>query len=135
MSNREICRFNVTRAEKKRLEEFLGAIRTECVVTVNPASELLNQSFESEFRSRLLSHHCFVGSPLFQDSFESAFVESCQQSGNAVVPAASGTRYWDVSIDGRCISLKSTKAKSMSKHLVEISKLCEAGIDSGRSVF
>lgn len=67
-----------------------------------------------------------MGSPLFQESFDSAFVAACEYSGHKVRQAPSGQRFWDVEVDGRRISLKSTKAKSIRKNTLHISKLTEA---------
>lgn len=82
--------------------------------------------FEAEFRSRLLTQHCFVGTPLFQESFDAAFIAACRQSGHEVNPAPSGLRFWDVLVDNRKISLKSTKAKNLRMNALHISKLTEA---------
>lgn len=116
----------VTPAEERRLEEFLKALRTECDATISPKSALISVEFESEFRSKLLAHHCFMGSPLFQESFDSAFIAACEQSGHPVVKAPEGQRFWDVKVNGRKISLKSSKAKSIKKDTLHISKLTEA---------
>jgi hypothetical protein len=61
---------SVTAAEKRRLTEFISALRTNCKVKMNPKSLFNSDSFESEFRSKLLTHHCFMGSPLFQKGVE-----------------------------------------------------------------
>lgn len=82
--------------------------------------------FEEEFRSKLLAHHVFIGSPLFQESFESAFVSACRAAGRNVVVAEEGQRFWDMAVDGIRISLKSTKARSLRKEFLHISKLTEA---------
>jgi len=108
------------------LREFLDALRTNCTVSLNPESAWNNQEFESEFRSKLLTHHCFMGSPLFQESFDSAFTAACSHAGFKVEQAPEGQRFWDVMIDGRKLSLKSTKAKSLRKNALHISKLTEA---------
>lgn len=117
---------SVTAAEKRRLEEFLGVLRKKCEPQLNPNSVYINEEFESEFRSKLLIHHCFIGSPLFQQSFDSAFIAACRHAGFKVEEAPDGQRFWDVVIDGRRISLKSSKAKNLSKDFLHISKLTEA---------
>jgi hypothetical protein len=117
---------SVTPAEGRRLGEFISALRTPCKVQASPDSSLVNAEFESEFRSKLLTHHCFMGSPLFQESFDSAFIAACSHAGREVKPAPDGRRFWDVMIDGRRISLKSTKAKSLRENTLHISKLTEA---------
>jgi len=91
-----------------------------------PNSAFNTVQFEPEFRTRLLAQHCFVGTPLFQDSFDAAFTAACLQSGHEVMPAPTGRRFWDVAVDGRKISLKSTKARNLRKNILHISKLTEA---------
>lgn len=115
----------VTGAEARRLQEFIAALRTPCEVVLNPQSPF-GEEFESEFRSRLLAHHTFIGSPLFQESFDSAFIGACQAAGHEVELAPEGQRFWDVRVDGRKISLKSTKQKVLRAEKLHISKLCEA---------
>lgn len=117
---------SVTKAEERRLKEFIDALRTDCKVKMNPDSPFNSDSFESEFRSKLLTHHCFMGAPLFQESFDSAFIAACSHAGHKVEGAPDGQRFWDVIVDGRKISLKSSKAKSLRKETLHISKLTEA---------
>ncbi len=114
---------SVTAAEERRLREFLDALRTCCTVHLHPESPWNSPEFESEFRSKLLTHHCFMGSPLFQESFDSAFSAACLHAGCKVEKAPEGQRFWDLLIDGRRLSLKSTKAKSLRQNALHISKL------------
>jgi hypothetical protein len=93
---------------------------------MHSGSVLKSEAFESEFRSKLLTHHCFMGSPLFQESFDSAFIAACSHAGHNVKQAPDGQRFWDVMIDERRISLKSSKAKSLREDTLHISKLTEA---------
>jgi hypothetical protein len=116
----------VTTAEERRLREFLAALRTPCEVELNRDSWLASEEFEGEFRSKLLTHHRFMGSPLFQESFDSAFIAACERGGHEVMPAPDGQRFWDVVVDGRKISLKSSKARSLRRDSLHISKLTEA---------
>ena len=67
-----------------------------------------------------------MGAPLFQESFDSALVAACSHAGHDVNSAPDGQRFWDVTLDGRRVSLKSTKAKSLRKGTLHISKLTEA---------
>ncbi len=117
---------SVTPAERRRLLEFIRALRTPCRAEMNPGSAWNSEDFESEFRSKLLANHCFMGSPLFQESFESAFVGACSRAGHRVESAPAGRRFWDVMVDGKRISLKSTKAKNLCENKLHISKLTEA---------
>jgi hypothetical protein len=118
--------WSVTAVEERRVEEFLNALRTPCTASMNPTSRLSSEKFESEFRSKLLAHHCFMGSPLFQESFDSAFIAACSHAGHEVLKAPAGQPFWDVMIDGKRISLKSSKAKSLRSKTLHISKLTEA---------
>jgi len=117
---------SATAAEERRLREFVSALRTQCTVHLHPESPWNSDEFESEFRSKLLTHHCFMGSPLFQESFDSAFTAACSHAGHQVEQAPEGQRFWDVMVDGRKISLKSSKAKSLRDETLHISKLTEA---------
>ncbi|MCS7011457.1 MAG: hypothetical protein RMJ52_06325 [Gemmataceae bacterium] len=121
----------VNDAERRRLKELLKALRSPCKYTSpNNSSWLINHQFEEEFRSILLIHHYFIGSPLFQDSFESAFIAACQHRGFSLKRAPDGQRFWDVEVDTKNekkkISLKSSKAKSLKSDVLYISKLTEA---------
>lgn len=117
---------SVTAAEERRIREFISALRTSCRAHMDPKSTWNSEEFESEFRSKLLTHHCFMGSPLFQESFDSAFMAACAHAGHQVEQAPAGQRFWDVIIDGRRISLKSSKAKNLRDKTLHISKLTEA---------
>ena len=116
---------SVTEAEDARLREFFAALRTPCVAQMNQDSTFYSESFESEFQSKLLTHHCYIGSPLYQESFDSAFIAACSRAGHRVEMAPRGQRFWDVVVDGRRISLKSTKAKVLRMNKLHISKLTE----------
>lgn len=113
-------------AELRRMSEFLVALRTPCAVHMNPTSWLARPGFEGDFRSKLLTHHCFMGSPLFQESFDAAFISACQEAHFEVQPAPPGQRFWDIRVDGRTLSLKSSKAKNLRADILHISKLTEA---------
>lgn len=113
-------------AERRRVEELLSALRTETETWINPSSWLLNAPFAEEFQSRLLVQHVFMGSPLFQEGFDAAFVASARVAGKTVSTAPAGKRFWDVAVDGAQVSLKSSKAKSLRNDILHISKLTEA---------
>lgn len=117
---------NCTEAEKRRLSELLAALRTPCVSTLSPESDLFTDDFFQEFSSRLLSQHVFLGNPMVQDSFDTAFIAAAQVANYDVQIAPSGQRFWDVAINGRAFSLKTTKAKGLRKDILHISKLTEA---------
>jgi hypothetical protein len=117
---------SVNEPEKRRLDEFIKALRTPCQVWMSENSWLNTEAFESEFRSKLLTHHNFIGSPLFQESFDSAFISACEYAGLSVERAPEGKRFWDVKIEGNTITLKSSKAQSLRDDKLHISKLTEA---------
>ena len=116
----------VSSAERRRLEEFLTALRTQCIVKRNSDSWINTIEFENEFRSKLLTHHCFMGSPLFQESFDAAFFGACSVAGFKINKAPEGNRFWDFCVNGKKISLKTTKAKNLRYDTLHISKLTEA---------
>ncbi|ACU89009.1 hypothetical protein [Desulfomicrobium baculatum] len=115
-----------TEAEERRINEFISALRTPCSAIMHPESPFNSQEFESEFRSKLLTHHCFMGSPLYMESFDSAFVAACRRAGYTVEFAPEGQRFWDIELGNRRISLKSSKAQSLRENKLHISKLTEA---------
>ena len=116
----------LTPVEERRVSEFLAALRSPCEVVRNKDSTLVSGEFENEFRSRLLANHCFIGSPLFQESFDSAFMAASEFAGYEVARAPDGQRFWDLRVNGKKISLKSSKAKSLKPNTLHISKLTEA---------
>ena len=75
---------SVTPAEERRLKELINALRTNCKVKMNSNSLFNINSFESEFPSKLLTQHCFMGSPLFVDTLhiskltEAAWIQDCR---------------------------------------------------------
>ncbi|MCC5848711.1 MAG: hypothetical protein JJU29_11510 [Verrucomicrobia bacterium] len=118
---------NASGAEKRRIAELLQALRCEKEVWTNPESSLLkNAVFLEEFTSRLLCQHVFMGNPLMQNSFDSAFTTSAEAAGFLTEPAPSGQRFWDLKLNGKQISLKTTQAKDLRTETLHISKLTEA---------
>lgn len=121
-----LVQFDLSQIERQRLEEFLRILRTPCKVVRSLESFFNTPDFEEAFRSRLLTHHCLIGSPLFQESFDSAFISSCRDAGMQVEEAPPGQRFWDVVVAGKHVSLKSSKAKSLKAQVLHVSKLTEA---------
>ena len=101
-------------------------MRGPCETDFPAASPIMSEDFVREFQATLLIHHYFLKAPLATNSFEAAFVRAARAAGHEVVPAPDGQRFWDVEIDGRKISLKSTAAASLRVGTLHISKLCEA---------
>ena len=116
----------VTESERRRVSELLSALRTPLDAVIAPTSAIMTERFVDEFQSRLLAQHVFLGNPLYQDSFDRAFIAAAEIAGFAVSEAPKGQRFWDVSLDGKKISLKSTKARSLSRNSLHFSKLTEA---------
>lgn len=106
-------RMTVSAAQERRLKEIVSALRAPSEARMNPESCFNSVAFESEFRSKLLTQHSFIGSPLFQESFESAFLAACRQIRQQVEREPDGQRFWDIIVDGKRISLKPSKAKSL----------------------
>lgn len=112
--------------EQKYLNELLSAMRGPCETTLPSASGIISPSFAEEFKATLLIHHYFLKAPLATNSFEAAFVRAARSAGHEVLLAPDGQRFWDVEVDGRKISLKSTAAANLRVGTLHISKLCEA---------
>lgn len=112
--------------ERRYLDELLGAMRGPCKAEYPTPSPILTANFTTEFQATLLIHHYFLKAPLATNSFEAAFVRAGRTAGLKVKPAPDGQRFWDVEIEGRKISLKSTAAASLKVGKLHISKLCEA---------
>jgi len=113
-------------AENRRLLELLSALRTDIGVWINPDSRWMTPAFAEEFTSRLLCQHVFLGSPLKQQGFDAAFMASAKTAGYRIEPANDGQRFWDLCMNGKHISLKTTEAKGMRDETLHISKLTEA---------
>jgi len=113
-------------SERRRIAELVAALRTEVSVEIAEDSHLMSAEFAEEFKSRLLSQHVFLGNPLFQQSFDTAFIASAETAGYRVSLAPDGQRFWDLEVEGRKISLKSSRAKSLRQETLHISKLTEA---------
>ncbi len=111
--------------EQRYLDELLAAMRGPCAEHFVGGIGL-GQAFAEEFRATLLIHHYFLKSPLATNSFEAAFIRAARSAGHTVKQAPDGFRFWDVEIDGRKVSLKSSAAASLKANSLHISKLCEA---------
>jgi hypothetical protein len=115
----------INASEQRYIDELVSAMRGYCVETV-PKTSTLNKDFINEFRATILISYYFLKSPLSTHSFESAFIRAAAASGKSVMAAPDGCRFWDVEVDGKKISLKSSSAKGLSPDFLHISKLCEA---------
>lgn len=117
----------LTASEDRALREVLRVLREPVEEWVNPSSDLVNEAFADEFRSRILLQHGLQGSALFQETFDAAFIKSARAAGRNVVSQEGETnRFWDLTLDGHRISLKSSKARALSHSKLLISKLSEA---------
>jgi Type II site-specific deoxyribonuclease len=88
--------------------------------------KLLSAEFAQEFRAAISIHHYYLRSTLGTNFFEAAFIKAATAAGQHVKVAPDGCRFWDIELDGKKISLKSTAAASMRVGKLHISKLCEA---------
>lgn len=116
---------NPTATERRYLDQLLAAMRGPCDENFS-GGETLSEEFAREFRTTLLIHHYFLKAPLATSSFEAAFLRAAQMAGYAVTPAPDGYRFWDIDLDGRKISLKTSSALNLRPGSLHISKLCEA---------
>lgn len=112
--------------EQRYVDELLTAMRGPCEVLSPSRSPLMTDVFTQEFQAALLLNHYFLGAPLATASFEAAFIRAARAAGHKVTPAPDGYRFWDVDVDGRRISLKTTAAANLRVGALHISKLCEA---------
>ncbi len=94
---------------------------------INPTSRVVTPRFAAEFRARLLSHHATHAKPIGRTEFENVFVAASRAARRRAKAAPSATtRFWDVSVRGKRISLKTEGAKAMKSDFIHISKLSEA---------
>ncbi len=119
-------KLDLSNAEHRRVTELIAALRTSVDSSTNAKATLMVPKFVDEFLSRLLSQHVFLGNPLFQESFDTAFYAAAMEANFKVSAAPTGQRFWDLQVNGKKISLKSSKAKSLRKETLHISKLTEA---------
>lgn len=113
--------------ERNSARELVSALRTPLRESIEPESDLVTPLFAARFRASILTQHAFVGTPLVDLTFERAFRESMIASGAQVNNASGNTRrFWDCEINGQRFSLKSTKARGLSRKKAQISKLTEA---------
>lgn len=101
-------------------------MRGPCAATFPVANALISEVFAREFQATMLINHYFLGAPLSTTSFDAAFIRAARAAGYTVTPAPDGYRFWDVEIEGRKISLKTTAAANLKVGTLHISKLCEA---------
>lgn len=116
----------LNQAEKNRVLDLINALRTPVQIWRNPNSNYVSSEFIECFNSMLLTQHVLLSNPLFQDTFEQAFIDSCRSAGRVVQRANDGQRFYDVTVDSLNISLKSTKEKGLRDGFLKISKLTEA---------
>ena len=100
-------------------------MRAPCIETFN-AAPLLSAGFAEEFRAAISIHHYYLRATLGTNFFEAAFKRAAVAAGHQVQVAPDGCRFWDIELDGRKLSLKSSAAASMREDKLHISKLCEA---------
>ncbi len=115
----------LTPSETRHVNELLAALRGPCLEVFDPNLGF-SQAFADDFRASLMIHHYYLKATLGTNFFESAFLKAVTTAGHKVRSASDGGRFWDVEIDGKKVSLKSSAAKDMKRDKLHISKLCEA---------
>ncbi|MFM5949346.1 MAG: hypothetical protein ACKOPM_08965 [Novosphingobium sp.] len=111
--------------EQRNLDELLAAMRAPCAETFDGAN-YLNAEFAQEFRAAIAIHHYYLRATLGTNFFEAAFKKAAIAAGHDLRSAPEGGRFWDIELDGKKVSLKSSAAASMRVGKLHISKLCEA---------
>lgn len=118
---------SLTPTEDRQLREVLQVLRSPIDEHLLEGSNLVNEKFAEEFRCRILLQHGMQGSPLFQDTFDAAFLKALIAGGHLVsIPAGQTERFWDLKLGADHVSLKSSKAKDLKVNNLHISKLSEA---------
>lgn len=100
-------------------------MRAPCLENFDGVDVLMPQ-FAQDFRAAIAIHHYYLRATLGTNFFEAAFKKAAISAGHQVRTAPDGGRFWDIELDGRKISLKSTAAASLRAGKLHISKLCEA---------
>lgn len=94
---------------------------------LNPKSSLMTPGFVAEFRARLQAHHATHTTPMDRLGFENAFLAASRAAGLKTLDAPSRTtRFFDATVDGKQVALKTEGAKAMKPDYLHISKLSEA---------
>lgn len=114
----------------QQVQQLLGVARVMALPIdeeIKATSDLVSQEFAAEFRARLQAHHATHTTPMDRLSFENAFMAASRAAGRTTVEAPSRTtRFYDVTVDGEFVALKTEGAKSMKADWLHISKLSEA---------
>lgn len=94
---------------------------------INADSEVLRPEFVAEFRARLQAHHATHTTQMDRLGFENAFLSASRAAGLDAAEAPSRTtRFYDATISGEQVALKTEGAKSLKADKLHISKLSEA---------
>lgn len=120
----------VRELDDEEVRQLLGVARAMALPveeTINPESRIVTPEFSAEFRARLQAHHATHTTPMDRLSFENAFLAASRAAGRATEQAPSRTtRFFDATVDGEHVALKTEGAKSMKRDQLLISKLSEA---------
>lgn len=120
----------VAQLDDEQVDKLLGVARVMALPiaeTVNPDSGVVTPDFNAEFRARLQAHHATHTTPMDRLSFENAFLSASRAAGRDTEEAPSRTtRFYDATVDGKRVALKTEGAKSMKADFLHISKLSEA---------
>lgn len=95
--------------------------------TIDPKSKLMTLAFVAEFRARLQAHHATHTTQMDRLGFENAFLSASRAAGLETEEAPSRTtRFYDATVSGEKVALKTEGALSMKADFLHISKLSEA---------
>lgn len=130
--------------KKKRVKQFMQSIRSlsnsqlywlEKVLQILDSphrfeishSDLFNEQALQNFGDAIRIHHSFSAEPLSKDRFEYVLANVLCRSGHKAKLAAKGNRGYDISIDGKRVSLKTQADRNIRKDRLWISKFMELG--------
>jgi hypothetical protein len=118
---------NLTESEVRQLLNVARVMALPIEEHLLAKSKIVTPPFAEEFRARLQAHHATHTTPMDRLSFENAFLAASRASGRATEEAPSRTtRFFDATVDGKRVALKTEGAKSMKADQLHISKLSEA---------
>ena len=118
---------SMSETQIRQLANIATAMTRPVQETLFTDSAVVGPRFAEEFKARLQAHHGTHTTPMDRIAFENAFAAALQAQGHTVELAPSRTtRFWDIRVDGRQTSVKSTAAADLRIDTVHVSKLCEA---------
>jgi type II restriction enzyme len=95
--------------------------------SVSLRSDIFSSAIVDDLGDILRLHHCFSREPFSKDKFEYALENVLQIAGISTHLAPRGQRGYDITIDGKRVSLKTEAAAAIRTNTIHISKFMELG--------